>query len=149
MKYVSYREIGIKACGLVAIIAMFLPFIHVEDYYQLSVFDMFFCLEEVSVNSPEVMTYVILLLFALIMAIAVIVLNEDYIIVFALVGLVLTVLARFLPGMVIRHYLNGTIGSSFEMDVLQFGAVWWIMLAGFAAATIGGFIAKKQMNSHE
>lgn len=42
MKYVSYREIGIKACGLVAIIAMFLPFIHVEDYYQLSVFDMFF-----------------------------------------------------------------------------------------------------------
>ena len=93
--------------------------------------------------------YVILLLFALIMAIAVIVLNEDYIIVFALVGLVLTVLARFLPGMVIRHYLNGTIGSSFEMDVLQFGAGWWIMLAGFAAATIGGFIAKKQMNSHE
>ena len=77
MKYVSYREIGIKACGLVAIIAMFLPFIHVEDYYQLSVFDMFFGLEEVSVNSPEVMTYVILLLFALIMAIAVIVLNED------------------------------------------------------------------------
>lgn len=55
MKYVSYREIGIKACGLVAIIAMFLPFIHVEDYYQLSVFDMFFGLEEVSVNSPEVM----------------------------------------------------------------------------------------------
>ena len=42
MTYVSYREIGIKACGLVAIIAMFLPFIHVEDYYQLSVFDMFF-----------------------------------------------------------------------------------------------------------
>ena len=30
MKYVSYREIGIKACGLVAIIAMFLPFIHVK-----------------------------------------------------------------------------------------------------------------------
>lgn len=87
MKYVSYREIGIKACGLVAIIAMFLPFIHVEDYYQLSVFDMFFGLEEVSVNSPEVMTYVILLLFALIMAIAVIVLNEDYIIVFALSGI--------------------------------------------------------------
>ena len=149
MKYVSYREIGIKVCGLVAIIAMFLPFIHVEDYYQLSVVDMFFGLEEVSVNSPEVMTYVILLLFALIMAIAVIVLSEDYIIAFALAGLVLTVLARLLPGMVISHYFNGTIGTSFEMDFLQFSSGWWIMLIAFAAATVGGFLAKKQAHIQE
>ncbi|MFR4017722.1 MAG: hypothetical protein ACLT01_00750 [Clostridia bacterium] len=148
MKYLSYREIGIKGCGLLAIIAMFLPFI-VEDYYQISIVDIFFGMNDVNVSSPELMAYVILLLFALIMAIAVIVLNEEYVIAFALAGLLLTLLARFLPEMVIKHYLNGTVGSSIVMGFLQFGSGWWIMLLAFAVAAAGGFIAKKQVSHRE
>ena len=84
---------------------MFLPFI-VEDYYQISIVDIFFGMNDVNVSSPELMAYVILLLFALIMAIAVIVLNEEYVIAFALAGLLLTLpWLDFYQEMVIKRFI--------------------------------------------
>ena len=94
------------------------------------------------------MAYVILLLFALIMAIAVIVLNEgnDS---FCFSRAAFNASGYFLIGMVIKLLFE--VDRQFLLKGIfnKSGLGWWIVLSCFAVAAAGGFIAKKQVSHRE
>lgn len=136
-----------KACGIVVILGLFMPLIDYE-YFTASGYEIFIqILTEGEESLFEIITLFILILFGF--GIALLLMEEGVSSGSAAVGGAVTLLIlRIVPNYLINRGIEDGIGFSLGVEVIRFGAGWWIMLLAFLTAIAIGLVVPNIRGKH-
>ena len=134
-------------CGIVVFLSIFLPFIDYE-YLSLSGKDLMalatgFESDWTGIADSGALPVVIMIIAVtiLLLALALLVrISRQAAGGVGIGGAILLLLTRLLPNVIISQELSEWTGSYTSVNLIKFGAGWWLMFLAFAAAAVAGLI---------